>query len=75
MKPRVLADGSLAVSPFRLRNQAAPLKLARYPSSPAHFRPFRLRNQAAPLKHLSFAGVKRHCFNIPPEKSGGSVEA
>ena len=37
--------------------------------------PFRLRNQAAPLKQLHEVGNDLPVSDIPPEKSGGSVEA
>ena len=36
---------------------------------------FRLRNQAAPLKHDGSSGWSLDLLDIPPEKSGGSVEA
>ena len=60
---------------FRLRNQAAPLKLSGWIWKWGLLRSFRLRNQAAPLK----LNLQDRLFHlnpvIPPEKSGGSVEA
>ena len=42
---------------------------------PSPRRAFRLRNQAAPLKLKRFGAIVWSGLCIPPEKSGGSVEA